>query len=145
MNRLRNGISRLYPTVAGCIFLVLGIVTLIQPEILNYYAISLDRPAARTATRAMIGGGEIGIALILLLGRYINLSLSQRSLIAAAIFICVGLSRLVGVWIEGFDISTSQPLREAAIELVLGGAGLWTACNQLLIGTSSIMPKTKQQ
>jgi hypothetical protein len=77
----------------------------------------------------MIGGGEIGIALILLLGRYVNLSLSQRSLIAAVIFICVGLSRLVGVWIEGFDFSTIQPLREAAIELVLGGAGLWAASN----------------
>lgn len=129
MSRFRSGISRLYPTVAGCIFLALGIVTLIQPEILSYYAINLDHPSARIATRAMIGGGEIGIALVLLLGSYINLSLSQRSLIAAVIFICVGLSRLVGVWIEGFDFSTIQPLREAAIEIVLGGAGLWAASN----------------
>ncbi|MCK0127521.1 DUF4345 family protein [Erythrobacter sp. F6033] len=125
----RNGASRLYPTIAGCIFLALAIVTFVQPEILHYYDINLDQPSARTAMRAMIGGGEIGIALTLLFGGHIQLSQQQRSLIAAIIFISVGLSRLGGVWIEGLDFLTTQPLREVAIELVLGGAGLWAASN----------------
>jgi hypothetical protein len=54
------------------------------------------------------------------------LPLNQRSLIAAAILIGAGLSRPFGIWIEGFDFPAIQPLRKAASELVLGGAGLWT-------------------
>ena len=108
-------------------FLALGIVTLIQPEIMSYYAIGLDQPSARVAMRAMIGGGEIGIALILILGDRINLSPRQRSLIAAAIFICVGLSRVAAVFIEGAEVLAVQPLREALFEILLGGIGLWAA------------------
>lgn len=131
MSNFRNFVRCSYPVAAGCIFLALGAATLIHPEILVYYAINLDQPSARTAMRAMVGGGEIGIALILLLGGKINLSLSQRSLIAAAICICVGLSRLLGFYIEGINFPISQPLREATIEIVLGGMGLWAAWNPI--------------
>ncbi len=123
----RKGASRFYPTIAGCIFLALGLATVIQPEILHYYAINFDQPSARTAVRAMIGGGEIGIALVLLLGGYVQISLSQRSLVAAVIFISVGVIRLFGACLEGVDLPAIQPLREAAIEIMLGSLGLWSA------------------
>ncbi|MEP3050676.1 MAG: DUF4345 family protein [Erythrobacter sp.] len=127
IKRFRSGIGSWYPICAGCIFLALGIATLIHPEVLSYYSIGLDEPSARTAMRAMVGGGEVGIAIALLFGGYIRLSLSQRCQIAAVIFICVGLSRLFAVTIEGADALTMQPFREAAIELTLGGLGLWAA------------------
>ena len=127
IKRFRSGIGSCYAIGAGCIFLALGIATLIHPEVLSYYAIGLGEPSARAAIRAMVGGGEMGIAIVLLLGGYIKLSLSQRSLIAAVIFTCVGLSRLFAVTIEGADVLTIQPFREAAIELTLGGFGLWAA------------------
>lgn len=139
IKRSRSGIGSCYPIGAGCIFLSLGIATLIHPEILSYYSISLDEPSARTAIRAMVGGGEVGITIVLLFGGYIKLSLSQRCLIAAAIFLCVGLSRLFAVTIEGADALAIQPLREAAIELTLGGLGLWAArIAKLKLDVSSI-------
>ncbi len=127
MSHLHRNLGRVYPSFAGCIFLALGLVTLIQPEIMSYYAIGLDQPSARVAIRAMIGGGEIGIGVVLILGGRINLSSSQLSLIAAAIFICVGLSRVAAVFMEGADLLAVQPLREALIEILLGGIGLWAA------------------
>ncbi len=127
MSHLHRILGRVYPSFAGCIFLALGIATLIQPEIMSYYAIGLDQPSARVAMRAMIGGGEIGIGCVLILGGRINLSPSQRSLIAAAIFICVGFSRVAAVSIEGAELLAFQPLREALIEILLGGIGLWAA------------------
>lgn len=127
MSHLHRNLGRVYPSFAGCIFLALGLVTLIQPEIMSYYAIGLDQPSARVAMRAMIGGGEIGIGVVLILGGRINLSSRQLSLIAAAIFICVGLSRVAAVFMEGADLLAFQPLREALIEILLGGIGLWAA------------------
>ena len=94
---------------------------------MSYYAIGLDHPSARVAMRAMIGGGEIGIGVVLILGGRINLSSRQLSLIAAAVLICVGLSRVAAVFMEGADLLAVQPLREALIEILLGGIGLWAA------------------
>lgn len=127
ISNLHRILGRVYPSFAGCIFLALGIVTLIQPEIMSYYAIGLDQPSARVAMRAMIGGGEIGIGCVLVFGGRIKLSPRKRSLIAAAIFICVGLSRVAAVFMEGADLLAVQPLREALIEILLGGIGLWAA------------------
>lgn len=127
MSHLHRNLGRVYPSFAGCIFLALGIASLIQPEIMSYYAIGLDQPSARVAMRAMIGGGEIGIGVVLILGGRINLSSRQLSLTAAAIFICVGLSRVAAVFMEGADLLAVQPLREALIEILLGGIGLWAA------------------
>ncbi len=94
---------------------------------MSYYAIGLDQPSARVAMRAMIGGGEIGIGVVLILGGRINLSSRQLSLIAAAIFICVGLSRVTAVFMESAEVLAVQPLREALIEILLGGLGLLAA------------------
>ncbi|MEP3049756.1 MAG: DUF4345 family protein [Erythrobacter sp.] len=127
MCRFQSALGGWYPTFTGYVFLALGMASFIRPEILSYYAIDLDEPSARVAIRAMIGGGEVGIGVVLLFGGHINLSLSQRSLIAVAIFTCVGLSRLFAVTIEGTGLLTIQPVREAAIELTLGGVGLWAA------------------
>jgi hypothetical protein len=127
ISRLRKVFAHTYPFLAGSIFLVLGIATLIQPDILSYYGIGLNQPSARVATRAMIGGGEIGLALVLLFGGRFGLNRQQRSLIAAVILICVGLSRIAAIFLEDATLLASQPAREAFIELLLGGAGLWAA------------------
>lgn len=125
MGKLHRMVSRSYPVIAGLIFLALGAVTLVYPEILGYYSIFIDNPAARTAARAMIGGGEIGIAIILLIGGRFGFSPQQRSFIAAVIFMSVGLIRLSASWSEGLDVLLGQPLREATIEIILGTIGFW--------------------
>jgi hypothetical protein len=112
-----------YPLVAGAMLLGLGLLTLIRPEVLEYYSIGVGTASARTAIRAMIGGGEIGIGLVVLAGGRLGLLANQRCAIAATIFICVCLARLLGAGIEGELHLTSQPLREAFVELTLGCLG----------------------
>lgn len=117
-------IAELYPLFAGVVFLGLGLTTLIRPEVLEYYSIGVGSAAARTAVRAMIGGGEVGIGIVLLGGLKLGFSVRQRCVLAAAIFICVGLARLLSAWFEGDLYLSSQSFREASIELILGCFGV---------------------
>ena len=129
MTSWRNPITVLYPLLSGAIFLGLGVLTLIRPEVLEYYSIGVDSASARTAIRAMIGGGEIGIGLVLLGGGRFGFSFKQRSSIAVVIFGIVGLVRIGSAWIEGGLHMEWQPLREAFIELALALIGVWVVCS----------------
>jgi len=120
-------VFRLYPILAGLLFLGLGTLTLIRPEILGYYSIDVANDKARIAIRAMIGGGELALGLVIAAGQRIGISVKQRSLIAACVFLCVGLVRLAAAWMEGGLGVAQQPYREAAIELILGSLGLVAA------------------
>ena len=120
-------IAFLYPPLSGAIFIGLGVLTLIRPEVLEYYSVGVGSAPARNAIRAMIGGGEIGIGIVLLGGLKLGFSVRQRCILAATIFICVGLARLLSAGFEGDLHLMSQPLREASIELILGCFGVLAA------------------
>ena len=122
-------IAVLYPLLSGAIFVALGLLTLVQPDVIEYYSIGIDSASARTAIRAMIGGGEVGLGILMLGGGRLGFSVSQRCTVAATIFACVGLARLLSAGFEGELHLASQPLREASIELFLGGLGVWVAAN----------------
>lgn len=113
----------LYPIFAGLIFLALGVLTFINPEVLGYYEIGVDNASARIAIRAMIGGGEVALGLVVLVGQQIGLTIQQRSLIAALVFLSVGAARFSAVWIDHDVNAIIQPLREAAFEIGLAGLG----------------------
>lgn len=119
--------ASVYPICAGLIFLFLSLLTFAQPEIFAYYSIGVDTPAARIAIRAMIGGGELAVAVLLLFGASLNLTFKQRCVIGAVVFSCVGLARVLSGMGEGFEFLIGQPLREASVELVLALLGLMSA------------------
>lgn len=127
MTRWKGRIAALYPLLSGAIFIGLGVLTFIRPESLEYYSIGVESAPARTAIRAMIGGGEVGIGVVLLGGARLGLFVSQRCTLAATIFVCVGLARLFSAGFEGELVLASQPLREASLELVLGCLGVYSA------------------
>jgi len=120
-------IAVLYPLLSGAIFVGLGLLTLVQPDVIEYYSIGIDSASARTAIRAMIGGGEVGLGILMLGGGRLGFSVSQRCTIAATIFACVGLARLLSAGFEGELYLASQPLREASIELFLCCLGVLAA------------------
>lgn len=124
---MKDKLHQLYPFLAGLVFLAFGLATLIRPEILSYYSIAIDTPSARIAIRAMIGGGELGIAFLLLQGERVGLSSNQRSLIAAVVFLSVGSARMISGAGEGIDLLIGQPIRESAVEVVFGVLGIWIA------------------
>ena len=122
-----NFILKLFPIFAGLIFVALGVLTFVSPEVLGYYSIGVDNASARIAIRAMIGGGEVALGMVILAGQRIGLTIQQRSLIAALVFLSVAIARLSSVWIEHDAIVMIQPLREAAFEIGLAGLGVLSA------------------
>ena len=129
MTSWQNRVAAFYALLSGAIFVALGLLTLIRPDVFQYYSIGINSASARTAIRAMIGGGEVGLGVLMLGGDRLGFSVSQRCTIAATIFACVGLARLLSAGFEGELHLASQPLREALIELFLGGLGVWVAAN----------------
>lgn len=123
----QNRIATSYPLLSGAIFIGLGLLTLIQPDVLEYYSIGVDSASARTAIRAMIGGGEVGLGIVTLCGGRIGFSVSQRCTLAASIFLCVSFARLLSAVFEGELFRNSQPFREASVELFLGSLGVLAA------------------
>ena len=75
----------------------------------------------------MIGGGEIALGLVILLGQRIGLTIQQRSLIAALVFLGVGLARMAAAWFEGGFGFGLQPYREATVEIALAALGFIVA------------------
>ncbi|WP_247269845.1 DUF4345 family protein [Qipengyuania sp. S6317L1] len=121
-------IAVLYPLLSGAIFVALGLLTLAQPDVFEYYAIGIDSASARTAIRAMIGGGEVGLGILMFGGGRLGFSVGHRCTIAATIFACVGLARLLSAALEGNQLLGShQPFREAWVELMLGCLGVLAA------------------
>ncbi|WP_438726974.1 hypothetical protein ACR9YC_09765 [Parasphingorhabdus sp. DH2-15] len=54
--------------LAGIGLIILGVITALYPEIFTlFYRVGLDDPTARTVIAAIIGGGEIGIGIALLI------------------------------------------------------------------------------
>ncbi len=127
MMKVLRLVASIYPICAGLIFLSLSLLTFTHPEILSYYSIGVDTPAARIAIRAMIGGGELAVAVLLLFGGSLNLTFRQRCMIAALVFGCVGFARVLSGMGEGFEFLIGQPLREAIAELVLALLGFMSA------------------
>ena len=103
----------------GVLLLGFGIFVVLHPVVMHVYDIALDKPTARTGIRAIIGGGEIALGLILIFGRRLGASAFTLNAMAALVFGCVGAVRLSSAAYEGILALGTQPLREGMIELVL--------------------------
>jgi hypothetical protein len=107
---------------AGALLLIFGIWSFADPEIFaKLYSIDTSAPSATSAMRAMVGGGEIGLGLFLLLGRKLKVSLRSRLLLATFLFVCVFIARASAIALEWSEVS-SGTIRELAIEGVLACA-----------------------
>lgn len=104
----------------GVMFIALGVFTIATPSIFSHYGIRIDTPEARIAIRAIVGGGEVGIGLFLLLGGLVNIRHSALNGSAATILLSVGLTRLIAAWLETSQTVSIQPYREGLIEVSLG-------------------------
>ena len=57
-------------------------------------------PEARIAVRAIIGGGEVGLGLLLTVGTVVAFTNKALNSVAATVFLSVGLARVFAVLIE---------------------------------------------
>ena len=118
---------RHFHVLLGRLLLGLEIWTFINPEILTYYGVVLVDPEARIAIRAIIGGGEVGLGLLLTVGAVVAFTNKALNSVAATVFLSVGLARVFAVLIEQGSAVGWQPWRESSIELLLGTIALFAA------------------
>ena len=118
---------RHFHVLLGLLLIGLGIWTFINPEILTYYGVVLVDPEARIAIRAIIGGGEVGLGLLLTVGTSGAFTNKALNSVAATVFLSVGLARVFAVLIEQGSAVGWQPWRESSIELLLGTIALFAA------------------
>ena len=109
----------------GALLLVFGIWTFSDPAVLHHYGIDTSDPNARIALRAIMGGGELGLGVTLLVGKFLKLDQRTLNFMAATVFLSVGVSRLLADSLERSAAIGIQPLREGAIEMVLGAFALF--------------------
>lgn len=118
---------RHYHVLLGLLLIGLGILTFINPEILRYYGVVLVDPEARIAVRAIIGGGEVGLGLLLTVGTFGAFTNKALNSVAATVFLSVGLARVFAILIEQGSAVGWQPWRESSIEFLLGTIALFAA------------------
>ena len=104
----------------GAILIVFGIWTFSDPAILHHYGIDTSEPNARIALRAIIGGGELGLGVTLVAGKFLKLDRRTLNFMAATVFLSVGTFRLLAASLERSAAIGIQPWREGVIEMVLG-------------------------
>ena len=109
----------------GALLLVFGIWTFSDPAVLHHYGIDTSDPNARIALRAIMGGGELGLGVTLLVGKFLKLDQRTLNFMAATVFLSVGVSRLLAASLERSAAIGIQPSREGAIEMVLGAFALF--------------------
>ena len=109
----------------GAILVGFGIWTFSDPAVLHHYGIDTSEPNVRIALRAIIGGGELGLGVTLVAGKFLKLDRRTLNFVAATVFLSVGVSRLLAASLERSAAIGIQPLREGVIELVLGASALF--------------------
>ena len=108
----------------AAILIVFGGWTFSDPAVLHHYGIDTSEPNARIALRAIIGGGELGLGVTFVAGKFLKFDRRTLNFIAAGVFLSVGICRYFAAFLEPFSLVEVQPWREGAVELLLGGAAL---------------------
>ena len=104
----------------GLVLIAIGIFTILFPNVMEYYGIAVNRPEPRIAIRGIIGGGELGLGLGLVFGKYIGMEQRTLNGVSAFVFLSVGLVRLGAIYPETGDLLNWQPWREGLFEVFLG-------------------------
>lgn len=119
--------DNLYNKIIGVLLLSFGIVTLIYPEVFNsLYGLEMPTSDSIAAIRTIIGGSEIALGLLFLIGPKVGVSNKSLSIIGASIFSSLVMARGYH-WIIGHDIS-DRFIREIIAEAVIAAMFIFFIC-----------------
>lgn len=114
---MHRSLSRILLAVAGLGFLGFGIACLLAPlQVLAMAGVQVEGAAAATELRAMYGGLELGLALLLLAAAVKPAWLGPGLWLCLASYGGLGLARGVGMWIA----QLTTPFFVIALLLELG-------------------------
>lgn len=111
----------------GFILLAFDVATITDPTVMGHYGIVVDTPESRIAIRAIVGGGEIAMALVLLTGARMGMTRRELNLVAATLLLGVGTVRIGSALFEGSALDATQPWREGMVEIAIGCVAAWAA------------------
>ena len=108
----------------GSILLLFGLITFASPTVMNHYEIAVASAESRIGIRAIVGGGEIGLGLFILLGNLFGVELRSRLLVAAVVFGSVATGRLAASLIEIESVIPLSVYREIFAEFTIFACAL---------------------
>ena len=119
-NRNINSTPKYVAYVVGVVLLALGIATFIHPQIMGRYGLNANTTHSIMTIRALIGGAEIGMGLLMLLGSKVGVSFRARLWFGMFLFCGIVAARLISI----LTANTAIPemiVRELIAELVIIG------------------------
>ena len=117
---MSDRITKIFVGVAGIGALGFAALTIVKPEAFSDYGLAVNTPQARIVIRSLIGGFELALAGLMLLGGKLGLSLQQRAGLFSVTLLTLGSVRILAATYEGLDVLFHQPLCEGALEIIVG-------------------------
>ncbi len=102
----------------GVMLVGLGISTVLHPEIMARYGLSVANAHGKSTLMSVIGGAELGLGMFLLLGQMLRIDVMVRLQVILFLFLGLLSARLVSV---GVFFETLPPIffRELLLELCI--------------------------
>ena len=119
-NNPPSTISRATTYFMGALFLGLGLITLIHPQIMTRYGLPTDTTHAVMSIRALIAGAELGLGTLMLLGGRVGISIRSRLWTALFVFGGIILARVTAMLIAEETIP-QMIIRELIAEIIIVG------------------------
>jgi uncharacterized membrane protein HdeD (DUF308 family) len=98
----RSHIARWTLAVAGFVFLVIGIVILLDPHLLQGLGLRLESPLAVSEVRATYGGMHVLVGVLLIAGAFTARIRDAALLILATYTLGIVAGRIVGFVFDGW-------------------------------------------
>lgn len=83
----------------GLMLIALGMTTVIYPEIMTRYGVAASTVHAKSTIMAVIGGGEIGLGMFVLIGHKFGVTVSARLILLSSIFAGILIARLLAAFL----------------------------------------------
>ena len=98
----RSRIARLALVIAGFLFLVIGLVVLLDPRLIEGLGLRLDSPLAVSEVRATYGGMHVLVGVLLIVGAFAVRIRDAALLILATYTLGIVAGRIVGFATDGW-------------------------------------------
>jgi len=102
----------------GLLLTLLGVTTMIHPQIMGRYGLVTADAHAKSTIMAIIGGAEIGLGLFVLFGQKLGATISARTCLLLFLFAGLLSGRFLGVILHYPELP-SVFFREAVLELII--------------------------
>ncbi|MGB0906086.1 MAG: hypothetical protein ACPGVT_01235 [Maricaulaceae bacterium] len=119
-NNRSNRFAGFVTLFLGLLLIGLGLTTLVHPQIMERYGLNADSLHAIMSIRALIGGAEIGLGLLMMAGGKLGISIRSRLWTGLFLFSGIVAARLISLFLA--DAAIPELIyREFIAEVIIVG------------------------